>query len=57
MSDKEFTDYEIEKIKINKDLDYTNKQIRIIVKIMLYTTFGMILITTTYVILKSLGVV
>ena len=58
MSEKEtFTDFEIEQIQFEKNFNYGLSQIRIVSKVILYTSFSMILITIIYVILNGLGVV
>ena len=58
MTEKEtFTDFEIDQIQFEKNFNYGLNQIRLIIKIVLYTSFSMILITIIYVILNGLGVV
>jgi len=52
-----FTDFEVEQIRYKTDLNYTLSQIRIIIKVVLYTSFVCILFTTISVILKGLGVI
>ena len=61
MTEKEtFTDFEIEQLRYKRNLDYGLNQIKLVSKIVLYTSFGMILITIItiiYGILNNLGVV
>ena len=58
MTEKEtFTDFEIEQIECKKALDYSLSQIRLVIKIVLCTSFSMILIALIYGILNGLGVV
>jgi len=54
---KEFTDIEIFEIDNKKNLDYSTQQIRIMVKVMVYTSFFVILITLISIILISYRVV
>lgn len=56
MTEKEiFTDFEIEQLKCKRNLDYSLSQIRIICKVILYTSFGMILITIIIVFMINTG--
>ena len=61
MTEKEtFTDFEIEQLKYKRNFNYGLSQIKLISKIVLYSSFGMVLITLItiiYGILNNLGVV
>lgn len=54
---KEFTDIEISEINNKRNSDYIRQQIRIMLKVMVYTSFFIILITLISIVLISYGVV